>query len=782
MKSYLVAFFFLASVQVFAQLPALEQYNICWDSQSKNSGESMPCGGGDVGLNVWVENGDVFCYLSRSGAFDENNQFLKLGRVRLTFAPNPFENSDSFLQELKLKDGYVALTGKKDGLNVEIAVWVDVFRPIVHLEVKSSQAIKATASYESWRTEDRAMVLQERTATSYKTMPDMEVTTFKDTIAFEGDKVLFYHRNRRKGTAFDFTVSQQGMDAVKDKLQDPLQHLTFGGYMLGKAMIAAGTTTGRYAGTSYTGWKLTSTQPSRTHDITLYLHIGQATTKQTWHQELDEIVGEDEPDQEKAWKESRAWWYQYWERSHIFINPDDNSKQKSPEWQAGRNYQLFRYMLGCNAYGTYPTKFNGGLFTYDPMFVNKADSFNADYRRWGGGTFTAQNQRLVYWPMLKSGDFDMMKSQFNFYLKALKNAEQRSKFYWDLEGACFTEQLENFGLPQAFEYNANEYIFGQQRPDSFEKGLQYNTWLSQEWDTVLEFCLMMLDVEQYTGEDIAAYIPLIESSLTFFDQYYQQEQLKRSTQPLDANGHLVLYPGSAAETYKTTYNSVTTVAGLTSVLTRLLTLPEKYLSEEKRRHWKDMLARIPPLSFRQMQGHKAIAPAVVWERINNEEIPQLYPVFPYGMYGIGKPDLEIAVNTWKYDTTAQKFKSHVGWKQDNIFCARMGLTEEASAITVKKLQDSERRFPAFWGPGFDWVPDHNWGGSGMIGLQEMLMQTNGTNIYLFPAWPAFWDVNFKLYAPQNTTVEGELKNGKLVSFKVVPESRKKDVEVLLKRK
>jgi hypothetical protein len=43
----------------------------------------MPCGGGDVGLNVWVENGDVLCYLSRSGTFDENNAMLKLGRLRL---------------------------------------------------------------------------------------------------------------------------------------------------------------------------------------------------------------------------------------------------------------------------------------------------------------------------------------------------------------------------------------------------------------------------------------------------------------------------------------------------------------------------------------------------------------------------------------------------------------------------------------------------------------------------------------------------------------------------
>ena len=35
----------------------------------------------------------------------------------------------------------------------------------------------------------------------------------------------------------------------------------------------------------------------------------------------------------------------------------------------------------------------------------------------------------------------------------------------------------------------------------------------------------------------------------------------------------------------------------------------------------------------------------------------------------------------------------------------------------------------------------------MIGLQEMLLQTNGELILLFPAWPLEWNVHFKLHAP-----------------------------------
>lgn len=766
------------STAAFAQLPSLDTYNIVWNSQSKNAGESMPCGGGDIGLNVWVEDGDLLLYMSRSGAFDENNMFPKLGRIRLQMNPNPLAQADSFRQVLKLKEGYIEITAKKGTLTTTIQVWVDVFQPVIHLDVNSSQPVTTTATYETWRTEDQLLPLQARSATSFKTMPDVQVICTKDKVAFDKDKVLFYHRNRSDSTIFDFTVHQQGMDSVKTQLWNPIKNLTFGGVMQATGMRPAGTTSGRYANTNYTGWKLQSNAPSKAHQITLLLHVDQTDTYQQWYKGLEQLISKAKANIDSALTNSRDWWQQYWGRSHIFINADQ-ADPSSAVWQVGRNYQLFRYMLGCNAYGAYPTKFNGGFFTYDPVFVSEEFPFSPDFRRWGGGTFTAQNQRLVYGPMLKSGDFDMMKPQFDFYLRPLHNAEIRSNFYWGHEGANFTEQLENFGFPQTFEYNATEYIFGTKRPAYFDQGLQFNNWLSWGWDTVLEFCLMILDVERFSGQDITRYIPLIESSLAFFDQHYQQEHLKRSVNALDADGHLVLYPGSAAETYKTTYNAVTTVAGLKTVLTRLLELPEKYLTQKQRAQWTAMLRRIPPISFRQMQGHQTIAPAVTWERINNEEIPQLYPVYPYGIYGMGKPDLEVAINTWKYDTTAQKFKSHIGWKQDNIFCARMGLTAEAANITVKKLQDSGRRFPAFWGPGFDWVPDHNWGGSGMIGLQEMLMQTDGKKIYLFPAWPKSWDTDFKLHAPYNTTIEGVLKDGQIISLKVSPASRQEDVEVML---
>src|SRR5690625_3680606 len=111
-----------------AQSQALKNYDITWDSQSKNSGASMPCGGGSVGLNVWVEKGDILFYMARSGTFDENNALLKLGRVRIKFSPNPFAGTH-FSQTLHLKDGSIYIQGKYHGIEAKVHLWVDVFNP-----------------------------------------------------------------------------------------------------------------------------------------------------------------------------------------------------------------------------------------------------------------------------------------------------------------------------------------------------------------------------------------------------------------------------------------------------------------------------------------------------------------------------------------------------------------------------------------------------------------------------------------------------------------------------
>ena len=525
---------------------------------------------------------------------------------------------------------------------------------------------------------------------------------------------------------------------------NPLKNLIFGGRLSGDNLVYTGTRRGHYAGTEYLAWMYKSKKPVYKQSVHIALNTEQGTVP-AWEASLARTEKEINVSKDK--QATRRWWNDFWKRSFI-----------EGEGEAGdaiRNYTLFRYMLGCNAYSQWPTKFNGGLFTFDPMYVDQKMEFTPDFRKWGGGTMTAQNQRLVYWPMLKSGDFDLMKSQFDFYLRLLPTAEARTRAYWGHAGACFTEQMENFGLPNPAEY-------GFKRPASFDKGLEYNAWLEYEWDTVLEFCQMILETARYDSLDISCYTPLIESSLSFFDEHYRQLALQRGRKDLDGSGKLVIYPGSACETYKMAYNPSSTIAALRSVLQTYRRKPY-------------MLARIPEIPLRIVDGKEMIAPAQVWERVNNIETPQLYPVFPWRIYGVGREGLEIARNTYLYDPDAQKFRSHTGWKQDNIWAACLGMTEEAAQLTLEKMANGPHRFPAFWGPGYDWTPDHNWGGSGMIGMQEMLLQEADGKILLFPAWPKDWNVHFKLHATGQTTVEATLKEGAVVSLTVQPKEREKDV-------
>lgn len=763
---FLIAFcwFFIVALKAQSPVELLQTYDASWNTPSINSSQSMPCGGGDVGLNVWVENGDLLFYVARSGTFDENNTMLKLGRVRVSLSPNPLMG-DEFLQTLKLHDGFVEIKGEN---GVKIQVWVEINRPVVHVEISGNKDFDIKASYENWRFQDRTLKQNEGFQNSYKWALPQGLMVKKDSVSFYEQGVLFYHRNIGE-TVFDVTVKQQGMDAVKQQLYNPLQDLTFGGFIMGDNMVIAEIDSGTYLSTPYKSWQLKSRSPSKKHHLEIALHTS-STSLEEWMTELMNIKGA--KNLTKLRKQTRDWWHQFWNRSFVFIEPDEKNSA-SKIWQAGKNYQLFRYMLACNAYGDYPTKFNGGLFTYDPQFVNADRPFTPDFRNWGGGTFTAQNQRLVYYPMFRSGDFDMLPSQLDFYTRLLGNAEVRSQYYWNHKGASFTEQIENFGLPNPSEY-------GWKRPNYFDEGMEYNAWLEHQWDTVLEFCWMAIKLHHYQHTDISSYIPLIKSSLTFFDEHYQYLAQRRGRKSLDGDGKLVFYPGTACETYKMATNPTSTLTALRTLLQELLELPEVYLANSERIEFSEMLDRLPEISFRSFDGQTTIAPAKSWERINNTEVPQLYPVFPWGVYGVGKPNLDIARNTYLLDPDVTKFRGHESWKQDNIFAARLGLTQQADSLTLLKLSDSGRRFHAFWGPGFDWVPDHNWGGSGMIGLQEMLMQTVGDRILLFPAWPKDRDVFFRLHAPNKTVVEGTLKGGKVTRLEVWPKERKKDIEILLK--
>lgn len=722
----------------------------CWTEPSRiGSAGSMPLGGGDIGLNVWTDdNHDVYFYLSQSGCFDENNTLLKLGRFHVGWRyrelpERPHEGG--LLQSLHYEDGCMTI---QTDLHT-ITLWVDTEKPVVHLELSGDGAARdyitlpngrrrmttlhpeLFVEFEPWRTSDRPITRDDCQMSSWKWIVPQGTMTYADSLSAQrkaepGRPVWFYHQNRDT-TVFDYCVTQQRLDAYHDALYNPLRDRIFGG-------------------------RVTMDADRQHAQIVL---CNQQSSLDEWWQQLEateRLVRL--PDDREA---SRQWWHDYMQRSVIDLPEGSHDPQLEA---ALRNVRLFRYMLGCNARSEWPTKFNGGLFTFvtdstdavHPTF-ERATS-NPDYRKWGGGTHTAQNQRLVYWPMLKSGDTDLMRAQLDYYLRLLPTAELRSRVYWQHEGACFTEQMENFGLPNPAEYGKHP----DKKGNGQDPGVENNRWLEYEWDTALEFCQMALEAHRYADMDISAYEPMILSCLRFFDQHYTRE---------DAKHKMIIYPGSGCETYKIARNPASTIAALTTVC-------RSFLAYQPNDEVERLLRRLPPLPAYMQEDKLCIAPADHWERINNVETPQLYPVWPWRMANLKEPEhalsegtlclFGLARNTYLCDSIALKNRTYIGWKQDNIWAACLGFTDDAFRLTMQKLADGPFRFPAFWGPGYDWSPDHNWGGSALIGLEEMLLQEDPVTgeLLLLPAWPKDRDIHFKLHASGGRIVEVTQKNGSIV--------------------
>jgi len=738
----------LACLSLLAQagsppVPSVDAYNVVWTSPAKDASGSMPIGNGVLGLNAWVEkDGDLLFYLARVDSWSECDRLLKLGRFRLSISPNPFLEDQPFRQELVLREGRIAIEAGDGNRKIETSLLVDANSPIVLLEYRAAAPHKITATLESWRTGRRVLTDRAELESSW-TMKDApeevaqrEAWESADVFADDPRAVIWYHRNEH--SVVPFTLQHQGLTEIADRFPDPLIHRTFGGLMESP--------------------QLTRTAPNalaadgvRSAIIRITTHCSQTPTVQAW---LDELRGRAvrAPAAEETRAATARWWREFWERSWIFVEGDDAARR------INEAYILQRWMIAGASRGSYPPKFNGSIFTVEPKFTG-GQPFNADWRRWGG-CFWWQNTRLPYYPMLAAGDFDLMGSLFAFYEAALPACRARAKLYYEADGVCFPETITTFATCANSDYGWNRR--------GVDRAVVQSPWWQWAWQQNLELTQLMLDHAAYTGNRaflIDHALPMARESLKYFDSRF----------PRDRQGKLVIAPTQAVETYwHDVLNDAPTVAGLNAVCDALLALPDGAGSTEDRAFWRRMKDAAPPLPIRSVEGRAVMAPAEKYkDQRSNYETPELYGLFPFRILGIGKPHYDAAVEAYRRRTD----KSHVGWTQDGLFAALLGLSEEAKADLLAKVENSHRgfRFPAMWGPNFDWLPDQDHGSNLMNLLQLMLLQSDGKRILLLPAWPREWDVSFKLHARGQTTVECVFRKGVVERLIVTPASRRADI-------
>ena len=742
----------------------VDESNVVWESPSTNAAGSMPIGNGDLGLNVWVEeDGDLRFYIAKTDAWDQNGALLKLGGIRVSLSPNPFAKGLPFRQELRLRDGEIRIQAGEVGRAATLRVWVDANQPVIRVEAETEQPSKLTVRLENWRTEKR---LQAGEALWYyswhvggadgaclKKPTPVEVWLTADSVLDEGSqRVVWYHRNEESNWGYAFR--QQGMADVMGRFKDPLLKRTFGAAIACKGLKRVDKLT------------LASAAPQKHHAVSLHPLTAQTESAREWLAQLDrQIARTERTDIGQARGKHQQWWREFWDRSFIRVTraPLSGSLAEAEDGvqrarAITRAYALQRWVGACAGRGAFPIKFNGSLFTVDTKFVNGA-SYGPDGRLWGGD-YWWQNTRLPYWPMLASGDFELMRPLFEMYFNRLPVERARTKAWFGCEGAFMAETASFWGMMSVGDY-------GYQRPASLAKGETENGVMRYYWQPGLELTHMMLDYYEYTGDRTffrERLAPMAEQYLLFYQTRFGS----------DAGGKLRITPAQSLETWANVVNPAPDVVALRQNVSRLLALPEGLLPESLTKVCRDLRPALPEVALKQADGVTVIgfAGEIHCQR-SNVENPELYPVYPYRNFGLGRPGLDIARATFERRMNKETW----GWQQSGMQAACLGLADEAALILAAnvKMGNPAFRFPVMWGPNYDWVPDQDHGGNMLNTLQQMLLQADGRKILVLPAWPKGWEAEFKLHAPYGTTVEGTVRDGKMLKLEILPKNRKSEV-------
>jgi hypothetical protein len=709
-----------------SQAQQVSDYNVVWNSPSHNSAGSMPLGNGETGMNVWVEEGgSLLFYLSRTDAISEANRLMKLGRVRVSLTPNPFEKGKPFTQSLLLNEGVIEIKAGDDGEEAIIRLYLDASENAAYLTYESKQARYITVTAESWRRKPHVITRGESfSAWTLNPLPDsVRMEESADVFANAKNAVMCYHQNQ-DSQLFDLTMRHQDKLAYKDTFLDPITNRVFGISMTGERFAKTNDST------------LTSKGAITKTSVKIATHSAQVQSLAEWEEQIKAI--EKHSSAKTALINSQKRWSEFWKQSYVYIDiPDD----KAFGHKLTQAYILQRYMAASSGRGHFPIKFNGSIFTADPQYTVESSNFSPDYRNWGN-EFWWQNTRLPYYAMFASGDFDLMHPFFKFYLDRMPAFRTMASKYYGAKGIFIPETVSVFGT-----YSNGDYGWDRSGVTSNEVT---NEYIRHIWVQGLELSKIMLDYYAYTGDSlflVEKALPVIRDALLYFDSRFVTE-----------SGKMRIEPTQSLETYWfNVVNDLPCVAGLHYLTAELKHLPSKYLGEEDLYLFERLEKSLPSIPTQGGVEGDVFVPAQEYLNVKcNVENPELYIVFPFGLSNFTNELKKTGIRSYHRRVN----NLNTGWGQDGQIAATLGLTDSLPDMLREKIGNTNprHRFPAMWGPNYDWVPDQDHGSNLLLTLQYMLLQTYHGKSHLLPAWPKEWNVVFKLFTPNQTVVEGEYKN------------------------
>jgi hypothetical protein len=178
--------------------------------------------------------------------------------------------------------------------------------------------------------------------------------------------------------------------------------------------------------------------------------------------------------------------------------------------------------------------------------------------------------------------------------------------------------------------------------NGLEIGFVQNPYIRYYWSGGIELCTMMLDYYEHTcGEEFAGrtLVPIAQAVIDFFDKHYLR----------NGQGKIEFKPAMSLETWHNVINPLPEIAGLRYILKRLLDMDCSLFEEGKHKQWERLLYELPVIPEGNIGEKEILLPAneLLEKERKNCENPELYAVFPYRIYGVGKPELETALATYE---------------------------------------------------------------------------------------------------------------------------------------
>jgi alpha-L-fucosidase 2 len=375
-------------------------------------------------------------------------------------------------------------------------------------------------------------------------------------------------------------------------------------------------------------------------------------------------------------------------------------------------YYISMYLFGGGARGKAPFHFITGVYRW----AGDSDiHWNVGYWIW--------NQRPFYNSFFASNHADWVNPWVGLYADKLAVNVQQTLSEYKIPGAVVPETMDQDGGPHLSDFTHHVFSSG------------------------LEIAFNMYDKYRYTNDTEYVKSTAYKYMKTVVDFYMAYAKKSGSTYYFE--------PSNSHETFWNVKNPITDLSVLRVALPRLIEMQKITGSDpDMPAKWQEFLTNLSPLPTASGKYAPCDPPSGGG---HNSENPELEPVWPYGLIGLGSngSDLDMAKASW----TARANKDNNVWSPDAPQAVRLGLAENAYT-SLKALVARNQSLAS--GIGEDGNGRFEPNGLVMSTINESLVQSYDGTIRVFPALPAAaTTARFTLLTTGGFLVSSESLQGKI---------------------